>query len=177
MIQTAAQAVGATTYPGRGIIVGKSADGRRAVMDEALRAAGLRFTPFGSITPRVLVSEAHPLAAKDEVVPEDLLPYPRIMLEWVSPARSGLVGTLVELPKSPRIVRTTDRETQRRLMRMLDGYMLFLPLLKDKVVEDDYRALRIANAPNVEAGFITRPGFPLSPSAVSFQNKLLELGA
>lgn len=32
MIQTAAQAVGATTYPGRGIIVGKSADGKRAVM-------------------------------------------------------------------------------------------------------------------------------------------------
>ena len=32
MIQTAAQAAGATSYPGRGIIVGKSADGRRAVM-------------------------------------------------------------------------------------------------------------------------------------------------
>ena len=32
MIKTAAQAVGATTYPGRGIIVGRSADGRRAVM-------------------------------------------------------------------------------------------------------------------------------------------------
>ena len=32
MINTASQAVGATTYPGRGIIVGKSADGKRAVM-------------------------------------------------------------------------------------------------------------------------------------------------
>lgn len=32
MIQTATQAVGATTYPGRGIVVGKSADGRRAMM-------------------------------------------------------------------------------------------------------------------------------------------------
>ncbi|MBR1822206.1 MAG: IMP cyclohydrolase [Clostridia bacterium] len=32
MINTAFQAVGATTYPGRGIIVGKSADGKRAVM-------------------------------------------------------------------------------------------------------------------------------------------------
>ena len=32
MIISASQAVGATTYPGRGIIVGKSADGRRAVM-------------------------------------------------------------------------------------------------------------------------------------------------
>ncbi len=29
---TAAQAVGATTYPGRGIVMGKSADGRRAMM-------------------------------------------------------------------------------------------------------------------------------------------------
>ena len=32
MINTASQAVGATTYPGRGIIIGKSADGKRAVM-------------------------------------------------------------------------------------------------------------------------------------------------
>ena len=32
MIHSASEAVGATTYPGRGIIVGKSADGRRAVM-------------------------------------------------------------------------------------------------------------------------------------------------
>ena len=32
MINNASKAVGATTYPGRGIIVGKSADGRRAVM-------------------------------------------------------------------------------------------------------------------------------------------------
>ena len=32
MIKRASEAVGATTYPGRGIIVGKSADGRRAVM-------------------------------------------------------------------------------------------------------------------------------------------------
>ncbi len=32
MIQTAAQAVGATTYPGRGILAGKSADGKRAVL-------------------------------------------------------------------------------------------------------------------------------------------------
>ncbi len=31
-MNTAPQAVGATTYPGRGIIVGKSADGKRAVM-------------------------------------------------------------------------------------------------------------------------------------------------
>ena len=32
MIQSAQSAVGATTYPGRGIIVGKSADGQRAMM-------------------------------------------------------------------------------------------------------------------------------------------------
>ena len=32
MIQSASSAVGATTYPGRGIIMGKSADGKRAVM-------------------------------------------------------------------------------------------------------------------------------------------------
>ena len=32
MIVSACKAVGATTYPGRGIIVGKSADGQRAVM-------------------------------------------------------------------------------------------------------------------------------------------------
>ena len=32
MIVSASKAVGATTYPGRGIIVGKSADGKRAVM-------------------------------------------------------------------------------------------------------------------------------------------------
>ena len=32
MLRSASEAVGATTYPGRGIIVGKSADGRRAVM-------------------------------------------------------------------------------------------------------------------------------------------------
>lgn len=32
MSMTAAQAVGATTYPGRGIVVGKSADGKRAIM-------------------------------------------------------------------------------------------------------------------------------------------------
>ena len=32
MIVSASNAVGATTYPGRGIIVGKSADGKRAVM-------------------------------------------------------------------------------------------------------------------------------------------------
>ena len=32
MIKIASEAVGATTYPGRGIIVGKSADGKRAVM-------------------------------------------------------------------------------------------------------------------------------------------------
>ena len=31
-MNTASQAVGATTYPGRGIIVGKSADGKRAMM-------------------------------------------------------------------------------------------------------------------------------------------------
>ena len=31
-MNTASQAVGATTYPGRGIIAGKSADGRRAVL-------------------------------------------------------------------------------------------------------------------------------------------------
>ena len=32
MIKIASEAVGATTYPGRGIMVGKSADGKRAVM-------------------------------------------------------------------------------------------------------------------------------------------------
>ena len=32
MNQSASQAVGATSYPGRGIVVGKSADGKRAVM-------------------------------------------------------------------------------------------------------------------------------------------------
>ena len=74
MIQTAAQAVGATTYPGRGIIVGKSADGRRAVM--------AYFIMGRSVNSRNRVFVKEPAGLRTEAFDPSKMEDPSLIIYW-----------------------------------------------------------------------------------------------
>ena len=74
MIQSAYKAVGATTYPGRGIIVGKSADGKRAVM--------AYFIMGRSVNSRNRVFVAEPDGIRTEAFDPSKMKDPSLIIYW-----------------------------------------------------------------------------------------------
>ena len=74
MIQSASQAVGATTYPGRGIIVGKSADGKRAVM--------AYFIMGRSVNSRNRVFKQEPKGIRTEAFDPSKMQDPSLIIYW-----------------------------------------------------------------------------------------------
>lgn len=143
----------------------------------AIRSAKLHYAAFAEAHPYILVRENSPLAQLDEVTADDLSSLTRVMLGWVSFTHTGMGGPLVNLPSAAKVVRTTDRETQKRLVRHFDGYMMQLAIQRPKAASGGLVALPLAGAEPVEVGLLTRPGIPLSPLARKLSERLRELSA
>lgn len=148
-----------------------SKDNKDALM-AAVHSANLHCAPIAQARPYILVRENNPLAQLDEVEPEALAPLTRVMLGWVSFTHTGMGGPLVKLPSASKVVRTTDRETQKRLVRKFDGYMMQLAISRPKSASGGLVARPLAGADPIEVGLLTRPGIPLSPLARKLSEKL-----
>lgn len=144
----------------------------RDALTVAIRSAKLHYAVITEARPYILVRENSPFAQLGEVEPDDLSSLTRVMLGWVSFTHTGMGGLLVKLPSASKVVRTTDRETQKRLVRYFDGYMMQLAIRRPETTSGGLVALPLAGAEPVEVGLLTRPGIPLSPHARKLRQKL-----
>ncbi len=111
-------------------------DFNRNVIQKFLREGNLTFHELFVAKPHVFVSSSNPLAKKDFVTLEDLLPYPYLSYEQGEYNSFYFSEEILSTLSRPKNIRVTDRATLFNLVIGLNGYTISTGVIDNKLNRD-----------------------------------------
>ena len=140
---------------------------RRALM-KLFSAGNLAFTPLIRCDVYVYLWKGHPLAGREAISFQDLMPYPCLSFEQGDSSYFYLAEEILSTQEYPRIIKCCDRATVLNLMVGLNGYTLCSGIICEELNGSDYVAVpyRDQDTPLdgvMEIGYIVRKNGILSP--------------
>ncbi len=141
------------------------------VLDVALMDSSLNFYPLFKTSVHVFVGEAHPLASKQLVFPDDLAPFPRLSFE------QGQVNSFYyseePLPDLPhdKCIDIADRGTLANLLTHTLGYTLSTGVLSSEM-QSGIVSIPVDSDEVMEVGYIVNSERPITPLAELYVEKL-----
>jgi len=138
----------------------------RRALTKLFSSAGLIFTPLIRCDAYVYLWKGHPLADRQEICFEDLLPYPCLSFEQGDFSSFYFAEEILSTNDYPRIIKCCDRATVLNLMVGVNGYTLCSGIICEELNGGEYTAVpyRGDGAEDImEIGYITRKGAGLSP--------------
>ena len=141
---------------------------RRALM-KLISSADLQFTPLIRCDAYVYLWKGHPLANREKICFNDLLPYPCLSFEQGDNASFYLSEEILSTNEYPRIIKCCDRATVLNLMVGVNGYTLCSGIICEELNGGDYKAIPYrdrdaAGDRTMEIGYLTRKAAALSPA-------------
>ncbi|AIQ47106.1 LysR family transcriptional regulator [Paenibacillus sp. FSL R7-0273] len=94
------------------------------VMNKLFSDGNLKFTPLFNTNPHVYVRAAHPLAAKETIVLEDILPFPYITFEQGDNNSLHFSEEMLSFTQIEKNIKVTDRATLTNLLLGSDSYTI-----------------------------------------------------
>ncbi|WP_042202186.1 LysR family transcriptional regulator [Paenibacillus camerounensis] len=94
------------------------------VMNKLFSDGNLKFTPLFNTNPHVYVRAAHPLAAKEIIVLEDILPFPYITFEQGDNNSLHFSEEMLSFTQIEKNIKVTDRATLTNLLLGSDAYTI-----------------------------------------------------
>ena len=141
------------------------------VLDAAFADSMLEFHPLFKTRVHVFVGEDHPLAKKELVSPDDLMPYPRLRFE------QGQVNSFYyseePLPDLPhdKCIDIADRGTLANLLTHTLGYTLSTGVLS-REMQSGIVSIPLDTDEAMEVGYIVNSERPIAPLAELYVEKL-----
>ncbi len=135
----------------------------REELSKKLEAKSLSFTPLTECKPFVYLHKTHPLSKKDEVFPEDLIPYHFVTFD-TDDVKAFFSDEAIEKYNLAQPITVTDRATELNLIKNLNGYTFLSGAADHHAREDESEEfytipLQIPEAPDSEPftlGYITK---------------------
>ncbi len=137
----------------------------REVMQKSLYYKDLEFIPEFTANPHVFVARGNPLAMRDRVTREDLLPYPRLRYDQGTDNSFYLFEEPHSVDHVPKNIVVTDRATLFNLLIGLDGYTISSGILSEDLNGTDIVSIPLESEEIMEVGYIHPIGQSLSPLA------------
>lgn len=110
-------------------------------LNRLLAERNLSFHPLIHCQAYVYLYKEHPLAQKEVIVYEDLLPYPNMGFDQGEEGSLYLAEEIMVDGEFPRTIRVADRATMLNLMRGLFGFTLCSGVICEELNGDDYVAV------------------------------------
>jgi DNA-binding transcriptional LysR family regulator len=140
----------------------------REVLLHLFQKEDLRFTSLFTATPHVFISRRHPLAGRARVTFSDLTSYPRLVYEQGEENSFYFSEELHSTMESAKDLVVTDRATLFNLLIGLDGYTICSGILSSDLNGTDIIAKPLESDEEMEIGYLTRIGEPLSPLGMRY---------
>ena len=136
----------------------------RKVIEKKLRDNDLHFTPLIDCKACVYITKSHPLADREEITMEDLVPYPCLTFEQGDGDPIYYTEEILAEKDYPRRIKVIDRGTGLNLMNELNGYTLCSGIICDDVNGQQYKMIRFKGDGDdavMHIGYITKNNIEL----------------
>lgn len=143
----------------------------RKVIEKKLRDNDLHFTPLIDCKACVYITKSHPLADREEITMEDLVPYPCLTFEQGDGDPIYYAEEILAEKDYPRRIKVIDRGTGLNLMNELNGYTLCSGIICDDVNGQQYKMIRFKGDGDdavMHIGYITKNNIELGSLAEGY---------
>ena len=157
-----------------GIIAIKGSD--YGIMERYITKRGLRFTPFLKALPHVFVRREHPLARKERIASEDLLPYPYVTYEQGEHSNSYFAEEVAGISAGKQI-EISDRASLMNVLLATDGYTLGTGIMPSLLNGNRIVSIPFESDDDYTIGYLLHTDRKASPQTMAFLSMLQTLGS
>lgn len=140
------------------------------VMRKSFREHELQFTRLFIAEPHIFVGQGHPLARKDMVTLEDLMPYPRLSYEQGEHNAFYFAEEILSTLPSSKEIMVCDRATLFNLLVGMDGYTFSSGIISEYLNGKNIVSVPVDVNEYMEIGYLTHKR--VTPS--TFATKYIE---
>lgn len=137
----------------------------RAVIEKVLKEHDLVFTPLFTAKPHVFVGKDNPLAKKQTVTLDDLLPYPCLTFEQGEHNSFYFSEEILSTLYSPKNIRVRDRATLFNCLVGLNGYTISSGIINGELNWNNVVSVPLEADDYMEIGYVTNDRTVRSPLA------------
>lgn len=134
------------------------------------------YMPLFSCGISVYLAKSHPLAGKDQIVFEELAPYPCLSFEQGEKNSFYFAEEVLSTREYRQIIKANDRATMLNLMSGLNGYTLCSGIICESLNGEKYTAIPLVTRERMEIGYISRKNMPLSRMGKRYLDILKKYG-
>ena len=143
-----------------------------AALDEAFKAAGVRYTELVQSAPRVALPSSHPMSNAKSLTLDDLADWPYIYFDQGKDAPAEFAEEAVCDPACAKKIATTDRASLSELCVALNGYTVTSGILVGISDGSSLATVRLDTDVTLHLGYIVKKGVELSEAGKKFVEKL-----
>lgn len=144
------------------------------VINSTLSDLQLEFTPLFKTTPHVFLYKNHPLASKEIITLEDLLPYPKLSYDQGQHNSFYYWEEVLADRTSPKSIIVSDRATLFNLLLGLNGYTISSGIINADLNGDDIIARPLKSDEHIEIGYVISKMHHLSKIGEKYLELLTE---
>ena len=143
-----------------------------SALDEAFKAAGVRYTELVQSAPRVALPSSHPMSNAKSLSLGDLADWPYIYFDQGKDAPAEFAEEAVCDPACAKKIATTDRASLSELCVALNGYTVTSGILVGIADGPALTTVPLETDVTIHLGYITKDGAELSALGESFLSRL-----
>lgn len=142
------------------------------VLSQLIKENHLEFEPLFSANPHVFISRDNPLANKETVTIEDLMPYPRLSFEQGKNNSFYFSEEILRTLDVPKNILVSDRATLFNCLIGLNGYTISTGILSEELNGTDIIPVRLDVDDRITVGTLTNKKAQLSRMAKLYLEEL-----
>ena len=146
-----------------------------AIIDKLLRQYSLSFEELFTLSPKVFISSAHPLAYKDKLTLEELSDYPYLSFEQGDYNSFYYSEEILSEYIRPKNIKISDRATLSNLLIGLNGYTVGTGIINEDLNGKDIISKPLISDEEIKIGIIKRNNVRLSIYAETYTEILKRL--
>ena len=161
------------------VVVGRSEIGilylsehNEAVLSKLINKNDLNFEEIYIAKPHVFISNNHPLADKEEITIQDLMPYPYLVFEQGKHNSFYFSEEFLSSLEFPKNIMVRDRATLFNLLIGLNGFTVCSGIIDTELNGENIISKPLKSDCSMRIGFLTRKNSVLSRYGVSYLNVL-----
>ena len=148
-----------------------------AVIERLLRDSGLVFSPLFDARPHIFVGRSNPLAEKESVTLEDLVPLPCLTYEQGDAGALYYSEEILPAVSREKRIRVTDKSAIINLMVGTDGYTISSGMCPSYLRGDDIVSIPLMVDEIIRVGVITHRDYrptPLGEAYLAILHRLID---
>lgn len=152
-------------------------DFNRDALTKLFHEYGLEFYPLFSCDISVYLWKGHPLADKQQISIEELLPYPVLSFEQGDYNSFYFAEEVLSTIDYKKVIKADDRATLLNLMKGVNAYTLCSGIITESLNGEDYIAVPLAGHDRMTVGYLRKSRTELTEMAQLYITELKRIGA